>query len=57
MPPVAKAVHYLCGTPGGRGAFREFADWLIALRGDVEKGSVEAPATVPGRKTNQQVNP
>ena len=34
MPRVASAVHYVCDTPGGRGAFREFADWLIALRGD-----------------------
>jgi len=34
MPPVARAVHYVCGTPGGRGAFREFADWLIALRAE-----------------------
>ncbi|HTY60111.1 MAG TPA: hypothetical protein VMF59_14920, partial [Bacteroidota bacterium] len=57
MPPVAKAVHYLCGTAGGRGAFREFADWLIALRGDAEQGSVAAPATVPGGKTNLQVKP
>jgi 3-deoxy-D-manno-octulosonate 8-phosphate phosphatase (KDO 8-P phosphatase) len=32
MPQVIRAVHYLCATPGGRGAFREFADWLIALR-------------------------
>jgi len=35
MPRVARAVHYHCTTPGGRGAFREFADWLIALRGEV----------------------
>ena len=34
MPRVARAVHYHCATPGGRGAFREFADWLIALRGE-----------------------
>lgn len=33
MPQVIRAVHYQCATPGGRGAFREFADWLIALRG------------------------
>jgi len=34
MPRVARAVHYHCATAGGRGAFREFADWLIALRGE-----------------------
>jgi 3-deoxy-D-manno-octulosonate 8-phosphate phosphatase (KDO 8-P phosphatase) len=29
IPEVAAAVHYLCATPGGRGAFREFADYLL----------------------------
>jgi len=38
MPRVARAVHYHCTTPGGRGAFREFADWLIALRGEETTG-------------------
>jgi 3-deoxy-D-manno-octulosonate 8-phosphate phosphatase (KDO 8-P phosphatase) len=32
MPEVAAAVHYHCAAPGGRGAFREFAEWLLALR-------------------------
>jgi 3-deoxy-D-manno-octulosonate 8-phosphate phosphatase KdsC-like HAD superfamily phosphatase len=26
-------VHYVCDAPGGRGAFREFAEWLLCLRG------------------------
>ena len=43
MPQVARSVHYLCGTPGGRGAFREFADWLIELRQGTPKTSREAP--------------
>jgi len=34
MPRVARAVHYHCAAAGGRGAFREFADWLITLRGE-----------------------
>lgn len=29
---VEPAVHYRCTALGGRGAFREFAEWLIALR-------------------------
>ncbi|HMK38044.1 MAG TPA: 3-deoxy-D-manno-octulosonate 8-phosphate phosphatase [Bacteroidota bacterium] len=48
MPPVARAVHYLCATPGGRGAFREFADWLIALRGKDPRP--------PGAETRAQAN-
>ncbi len=29
---VLEAVHYRCRSAGGYGAFREFADWLLALR-------------------------
>jgi 3-deoxy-D-manno-octulosonate 8-phosphate phosphatase (KDO 8-P phosphatase) len=32
MPRVREAVHYVCAAPGGRGAFREFAEWLLRLR-------------------------
>ena len=32
MPEVLAAVHFTCTTPGGRGAFREFAEWLLRLR-------------------------
>ncbi|HEU4732918.1 MAG TPA: HAD hydrolase family protein [Kofleriaceae bacterium] len=33
MPRVRDAVHYVCDAPGGRGAFREVAEWLLSLRG------------------------
>jgi 3-deoxy-D-manno-octulosonate 8-phosphate phosphatase (KDO 8-P phosphatase) len=33
MPRVRDAVHYVCDAPGGRGAFREVAEWLLDLRG------------------------
>ncbi|MCS7037571.1 MAG: HAD-IIIA family hydrolase [Saprospiraceae bacterium] len=29
LPPVKAVVHYVCTLPGGHGAFREFAEWLI----------------------------
>jgi len=32
MPRVRDAVHYVCDAPGGRGAFRELAEWLLRLR-------------------------
>jgi 3-deoxy-D-manno-octulosonate 8-phosphate phosphatase (KDO 8-P phosphatase) len=32
MPEVRDAVHYICNAPGGRGAFREVAEWLLRLR-------------------------
>ena len=32
MPQVRDAVHYICHAPGGRGAFREVAEWLLHLR-------------------------
>jgi 3-deoxy-D-manno-octulosonate 8-phosphate phosphatase (KDO 8-P phosphatase) len=32
MPQIRAAVHYVCQAPGGRGAFREFAEWILRLR-------------------------
>lgn len=32
LPEVKKAVHYVCDKPGGHGAFRDFAEWLLELR-------------------------
>jgi 3-deoxy-D-manno-octulosonate 8-phosphate phosphatase (KDO 8-P phosphatase) len=32
MPEVKAAVHHICNAPGGRGAFREVAEWLLRLR-------------------------
>ncbi len=42
MPDVVRAVHYRCGARGGHGAFRDFAEWILRLRGvgpTVEKTS------------------
>ncbi|MEE9905573.1 MAG: HAD-IIIA family hydrolase [Chlorobium sp.] len=33
MPCVQPIVHYICGSRGGYGAFRDFAEWLIAAKG------------------------
>ena len=33
MPVIQSEVHYICRAPGGHGAFREFADWILELRG------------------------
>jgi 3-deoxy-D-manno-octulosonate 8-phosphate phosphatase (KDO 8-P phosphatase) len=32
MPEVLAAVHYRCAAPGGFGAFRDFAEWVLRLR-------------------------
>ena len=32
MPAVRSIVHYRCAAPGGYGAFRDFAEWLLRLR-------------------------
>jgi len=37
-PSVAEAVHFLSGRPGGQGAFREFANFILALRQQNGKG-------------------
>ncbi|MCB9655324.1 MAG: HAD-IIIA family hydrolase [Deltaproteobacteria bacterium] len=31
---VAAASHFRCTRPGGHGAFREFAEWILTLRGE-----------------------
>jgi 3-deoxy-D-manno-octulosonate 8-phosphate phosphatase (KDO 8-P phosphatase) len=33
-PRIAAICHYVCEKPGGYGAFREFAEWLLALRAE-----------------------
>jgi 3-deoxy-D-manno-octulosonate 8-phosphate phosphatase (KDO 8-P phosphatase) len=33
MAPVRQIAHYVCINKGGDGAFREFAEWLIAMKG------------------------
>lgn len=32
LPTVADEVHYRSAAPGGHGAFRDFADWILRLR-------------------------
>jgi 3-deoxy-D-manno-octulosonate 8-phosphate phosphatase (KDO 8-P phosphatase) len=33
MEAVAQVVHHRCRTPGGHGAFRDFAEWIISQKG------------------------
>jgi 3-deoxy-D-manno-octulosonate 8-phosphate phosphatase (KDO 8-P phosphatase) len=39
VPRVARVVHRVCHAPGGHGAFREFADWILELRAQTTEGS------------------
>jgi len=32
LPEVRTVAHYRCDQPGGHGAFREFAEWILRLR-------------------------
>jgi len=32
VPSIADIAHYRCERPGGHGAFREFAEWILGLR-------------------------
>jgi 3-deoxy-D-manno-octulosonate 8-phosphate phosphatase (KDO 8-P phosphatase) len=38
MPEVRTAVHMVCRNPGGGGAFRELAEWILTHRGAVPTG-------------------
>jgi 3-deoxy-D-manno-octulosonate 8-phosphate phosphatase (KDO 8-P phosphatase) len=33
MPEVLATVHHRCAAPGGHGAFRDFAEWILRLKG------------------------
>ncbi len=39
LPQVCDVVHYRCGRPGGNGAFREFAELIIAAKANEEEES------------------
>ncbi|MBV9493068.1 MAG: N-acetylneuraminate synthase family protein [Acidobacteria bacterium] len=47
---ILHAVHYRCARPGGRAAFREFAEWLITNRngGDIMSASVQVGNRIIG---------
>ena len=36
MAGVQPIVNYVCRTKGGEGAFREFAEWIIAMRSTID---------------------
>lgn len=38
MPDVLDAVHYRARAPGGHGAFRDFAEWILASRDQGRNG-------------------
>ena len=48
MPSVRERVHYLSPVTGGHGAFRAFADWLLALR-QQGAGASSSACTSPDR--------
>ncbi len=33
VPSIRRLAHHVCMSPGGHGAFREFADWILNERG------------------------
>jgi 3-deoxy-D-manno-octulosonate 8-phosphate phosphatase (KDO 8-P phosphatase) len=41
-PLMIEAVHYVTGRPGGAGAFREFADFVLGLRGQHAPGTTRS---------------
>jgi len=41
MPELLAACHYRCAVRGGHGAFRDFAEWILSLRGHAGKAPDE----------------
>jgi 3-deoxy-D-manno-octulosonate 8-phosphate phosphatase (KDO 8-P phosphatase) len=48
MPEVAAAAHYRCPSRGGYGAFRDFAEWILRLRGPGGSARTHAGQEEPG---------
>jgi 3-deoxy-D-manno-octulosonate 8-phosphate phosphatase (KDO 8-P phosphatase) len=49
---IRSAVHYVCARPGGHGAFREFADWILEAREPLHPGT---PPAVDQKSPPEQV--
>jgi 3-deoxy-D-manno-octulosonate 8-phosphate phosphatase (KDO 8-P phosphatase) len=47
-PAVLAHAHLRCARPGGQGAFREFADWLLGLRAGLDHLTLHHTATKGG---------
>jgi 3-deoxy-D-manno-octulosonate 8-phosphate phosphatase (KDO 8-P phosphatase) len=43
MPEVAAICHHRCTARGGHGAFRDFAEWLLALRREAHAAAGNQP--------------
>jgi 3-deoxy-D-manno-octulosonate 8-phosphate phosphatase (KDO 8-P phosphatase) len=51
MPAVAALVHLRCPSSGGHGAFRDFAEWILALRNQARtphEGDAPSPSSSGG---------
>jgi len=53
---VRDAVHYRCTIEGGKGAFREFADWILLLRGQVASTPAQAQNKLTVAQTSLKVS-
>jgi 3-deoxy-D-manno-octulosonate 8-phosphate phosphatase (KDO 8-P phosphatase) len=41
MPSVCRVAHHVCARPGGHGAFRDFAEWILELRAQARAPSAK----------------
>jgi len=49
MPVVRREAHYTTSIRGGQGAFRDFAEWLLSLRGASADGLMDPKPESPGQ--------
>lgn len=50
---IRSSVHYVCLAAGGQGAFREFADWILASRVSISAHERTQPRKAKSRKENR----
>jgi 3-deoxy-D-manno-octulosonate 8-phosphate phosphatase (KDO 8-P phosphatase) len=56
VPAVLRRAHHCCARPGGCGAFRDFAEWILDLKSQVRAGAAETAPGLDGQATAGRVN-
>ena len=51
VPAVLRRAHHCCAHPGGCGAFRDFAEWILDLKSQVEVRDADRASDLDGHAT------
>jgi len=51
VPAVLRRAHHCCARPGGCGAFRDFAEWILDLKSQLGVRDADATSALDGQAT------